>query len=388
VDQKDERILHTVVLVHAHPDDETLWTGGLIAQLARQGDTRIVVVTCTRGERGEVITAPGTATADKGWLFGNHAALADYRTGELNAALAALGNGYPIEHYFLDELPLPDGAAAGELTTPQPSPCGPEGAQGLENQNTQSGNKVRYVDSGMRWLVEPSMERDDPEGGYADGQVGPEGQTPAARTSTGGIAEPDPAATDGFAVVPIEEPAARLANLLYHLGEEATAYLFAEDYVYDDIYPGMVVYTYEADGGYGHPDHIRAHQVTHRAFREAGDRLLHGHRLEDLMAMMLNEVTPRPVPKKDVGFSVKLKPVLPQVLNAMRAYASQVQNVTEDVNKAEGRVGWFALSNGVPLPLKAKEYYRYADVWLSENVADQPTPSFCAESQNLDYTNR
>jgi len=349
VNDEDQRILHSVVLVHAHPDDETLWTGGLIAQLARQGDTRIVVVTCTRGERGEVITAPGTATEDKGWLFGNHEALAEHRTNELRAALAALGNGYPIEHYFLDELPLPDDAATGELTTPQPSPCGPEGTQGLETYAAESGNTetVRYVDSGMRWLVEPSIEGDDP------------------RTSTGGIAEPDPAAKDGFAIVPIEEPAARLANLLYRLGKEATAYLFAEDYVYDDIYPGMVVYTYEADGGYGHPDHIRAHQVTHRAFREAGDRLLHGHRLEDLMAMMLNEVTPRPVPKTDVGFSVKLKPVLPQVVKAMRAYASQVQNVTEDVNKAEGRVGWFALSNGVPLPLKAKEYYRYVDVWLA-----------------------
>ena len=43
-----------LVLVHAHPDDETLWTGGMIARYAAAGIT-VTVVTCTLGEQGEVI---------------------------------------------------------------------------------------------------------------------------------------------------------------------------------------------------------------------------------------------------------------------------------------------------------------------------------------------
>ena len=42
---------HTVVFLHAHPDDEALLTGGTIARLAGEGH-RIVVVVATSGERG------------------------------------------------------------------------------------------------------------------------------------------------------------------------------------------------------------------------------------------------------------------------------------------------------------------------------------------------
>ena len=43
-----------VVAVHAHPDDEALFTGGALATLARRG-ADVLVVTCTLGEEGEVI---------------------------------------------------------------------------------------------------------------------------------------------------------------------------------------------------------------------------------------------------------------------------------------------------------------------------------------------
>jgi LmbE family N-acetylglucosaminyl deacetylase len=43
----------TVVFFHAHPDDETIVTGGTMAQLARAGH-RVVMVTATKGEHGEV----------------------------------------------------------------------------------------------------------------------------------------------------------------------------------------------------------------------------------------------------------------------------------------------------------------------------------------------
>jgi LmbE family N-acetylglucosaminyl deacetylase len=41
----------TVLAVHAHPDDETLTTGGTLARCAAEG-VRTVVVTCTRGDLG------------------------------------------------------------------------------------------------------------------------------------------------------------------------------------------------------------------------------------------------------------------------------------------------------------------------------------------------
>ena len=40
-----------VLFVHAHPDDETISTGGTIATLVARG-AHVTVLTCTRGERG------------------------------------------------------------------------------------------------------------------------------------------------------------------------------------------------------------------------------------------------------------------------------------------------------------------------------------------------
>ncbi|MEZ5322509.1 MAG: PIG-L family deacetylase [Microthrixaceae bacterium] len=44
----------TVVCFHAHPDDESITTGGLIAKLSAEGH-RVVLVVATRGERGKVV---------------------------------------------------------------------------------------------------------------------------------------------------------------------------------------------------------------------------------------------------------------------------------------------------------------------------------------------
>lgn len=43
----------TMVCFHAHPDDEAIATGGVMAKAASEGH-RVVLVTATRGERGEV----------------------------------------------------------------------------------------------------------------------------------------------------------------------------------------------------------------------------------------------------------------------------------------------------------------------------------------------
>jgi N-acetyl-1-D-myo-inositol-2-amino-2-deoxy-alpha-D-glucopyranoside deacetylase len=73
-----------MLLVHAHPDDESIATGGVMARYAAQG-ARVVCVTCTGGEHGEIVV-PGLDTPE------NHARLAEIRAVELKNALARLGN--------------------------------------------------------------------------------------------------------------------------------------------------------------------------------------------------------------------------------------------------------------------------------------------------------
>jgi len=73
-----------LLLLHAHPDDESIGTGATIARYAAEG-ARVTLVTCTRGELGEVIP-PGLAhLATGGDRLGEH------RSTELAAACAALG---------------------------------------------------------------------------------------------------------------------------------------------------------------------------------------------------------------------------------------------------------------------------------------------------------
>ena len=73
-----------VLFVHAHPDDETLSSGGTIATLLELG-AEVTVLTATRGERGEMLT---TTLAP---LAGDGRRVAAHRETEIAAALAALG---------------------------------------------------------------------------------------------------------------------------------------------------------------------------------------------------------------------------------------------------------------------------------------------------------
>jgi N-acetyl-1-D-myo-inositol-2-amino-2-deoxy-alpha-D-glucopyranoside deacetylase len=81
-----------LMLVHAHPDDESIGTGATMAKYAAEG-AQVTLVTCTLGELGEIIP-PGLRhlawDADGG--------LGQYRIGELAAACAALG---VTDHRFL-----------------------------------------------------------------------------------------------------------------------------------------------------------------------------------------------------------------------------------------------------------------------------------------------
>ncbi len=71
-----------LLLVHAHPDDESINNGATMARYAAEG-AHVTLVTCTLGERGEVIPP------ELRHLTG--AALGEHRLRELTAAMAELG---------------------------------------------------------------------------------------------------------------------------------------------------------------------------------------------------------------------------------------------------------------------------------------------------------
>jgi N-acetyl-1-D-myo-inositol-2-amino-2-deoxy-alpha-D-glucopyranoside deacetylase len=150
----------TCLAVHAHPDDETIATGGVLARYAAEG-VRTVVVTCTGGEAGE-ISEMHLATPDN---------LGRVRADELAAALRVLRVAQSV--------------------------------------------KLGYRDSGMAGT--------------------PENQHPNA-----------------FVQADLDEATERLVQVMRTERPQ-------------------VVVTYAENGGYGHPDHVRTHQVTVAAFHAAGD---------------------------------------------------------------------------------------------------------------------
>ena len=81
-----------LLLVHAHPDDETIGTGAVMAKYAAEG-VAVTLVTCTLGEEGEVLVPELEHLAsDRDDALGQH------RIGELAAACEALG---VKDHRFL-----------------------------------------------------------------------------------------------------------------------------------------------------------------------------------------------------------------------------------------------------------------------------------------------
>src|SRR5215472_14711022 len=71
----------TLLLVHAHPDDECIATGGVMMR-AHDGGHRVVLVTATRGEEGEI------HNMDEAWA---RPRLAEIRTEELRRSGEILG---------------------------------------------------------------------------------------------------------------------------------------------------------------------------------------------------------------------------------------------------------------------------------------------------------
>jgi N-acetyl-1-D-myo-inositol-2-amino-2-deoxy-alpha-D-glucopyranoside deacetylase len=149
--------------VHAHPDDEVIGTGGVMAKAVAEGH-RVVLVTCTRGELGEIVDPALDTEA-------NHRRLGEIRAAELEAAMGHLG--------------------------------------------VTEWENLGYRDSGM--MGDPGNR--DPR---------------------------------SFWQAPLDEAARRLTWLVRTCRPQ-------------------VITTYNDFGGYGHPDHIRAHQVAVAAFARADD---------------------------------------------------------------------------------------------------------------------
>ncbi|MFI6093954.1 PIG-L deacetylase family protein [Lentzea sp. NPDC051213] len=93
----------TLLVVHAHPTDESVHTGGVLAHYARDG-ARTVVITCTGGEFG--IGPGGTRPGDPGH---HPQAVSAHRRAELKAACDVMGIA------DLETLGYHDSGASGEV---------------------------------------------------------------------------------------------------------------------------------------------------------------------------------------------------------------------------------------------------------------------------------
>ncbi len=267
-----------LLLVHAHPDDETLWTGGTIARYAARG-VQVTVVTCTLGEEGEVIpeSLAGLASDRADQLGG-------YRVGELRTACSALG-------------------VAGQRFL---------------------GGIGCWRDSGMVW------------------------QEPGRAAGTAPDAHPR-----AFVNGDRHEQASALEAVLR------------------EVKPQVVV-TYAEDGGYGHPDHVRAHDVTTEAAAKVPDvlRVFHAVPSRDMVGAGLNRLAastgmPFEMPRladlphvadESITSVVDIGDHLPAKIAALRAHGTQVRVWLDQWDNGAG-VAAYALSNGVAHPIVRSEHY-------------------------------
>lgn len=137
-----------------------------------------------------------------------------------------------------------------------------------------------------------------------------------------------------------------------------------------------LVLTYGPDGGYGHPDHIRAHEITHAAAERAGvPRILWSVRLADETAALMPQEAPEGwrlpedgeldgVAHSDIAIRLSEHAYSAKVA-AMRAHATQLwiaDGRTSATNPhaviASGPVVYYALSNLIVQPIQPYEHFQ------------------------------
>jgi N-acetyl-1-D-myo-inositol-2-amino-2-deoxy-alpha-D-glucopyranoside deacetylase len=256
-----------LLLVHAHPDDETINNGVTMAKYAASG-VQVTLVTCTRGEEGEVlVTELANLASDKDDKLGEH------REVELKDAMAQLGIN---DFRFL----------------------------GAPNK--------KWRDSGM--MATPQNERGDV-----------------------------------FWQADLDEASHELVKIIL------------------EIKPQVLI-TYDEFGGYGHPDHIKAHRVAMRATELAAEQGWQISKIywntmprsviqmgiekmkevgSDFFGAQSADDLPFAKPDELVTTVVNAPEYVPQKLAAMKAHATQI---------SEGGP-FFALSNNLGLSVWGDEYY-------------------------------
>ena len=256
-----------LLLVHAHPDDETINNGVTMAKYAEAG-AAVTLVTCTRGEEGEVlVTELANLASDKDDKLGEH------REVELKDAMAQLGIN---DFRFL----------------------------GAPNK--------KWRDSGM--MGTPQNER---------GNV--------------------------FWQADLDEASHELVKIIL------------------EIKPQVLI-TYDEFGGYGHPDHIKAHRVAMRATELAAEQGWQVSKIywntmprsviqmgiekmkevgSDFFGAQSADDLPFAKPDELVTTVVNAPEYVPQKLAAMKAHATQIS--------VDGP--FFALSNNLGLSVWGDEYY-------------------------------
>ncbi len=256
-----------LLLVHAHPDDETINNGVTMAKYAA-ADAHVTLVTCTRGEEGEVLVSElANLASDKDDKLGEH------REIELKDAMDQLG----IKDFRF--LGFPD---------------------------------KKWRDSGM--MGTPQNDRDDV-----------------------------------FWQADLDEAANELVKIIL------------------EIKPQVLI-TYDEFGGYGHPDHIKAHRVAMRAAELAANKGWQVSKIywntmprsviqtgiekmkevgSDFFGAESADDLPFAKPDELVTTVVNAPEFVEQKLAAMKAHATQIS--------VDGP--FFALSNNLGLSVWGDEYY-------------------------------
>jgi LmbE family N-acetylglucosaminyl deacetylase len=245
----------TVVVFHAHPDDEALLTGGTLARLVAEGHRVVIVVACDGLVEGAARPDGGTARLD-----------------ELRASGRVLG-----------------------------------------------ASRVLHL-------------------GYADSGHGAE-------------LYPDPPGRVRFVRAPMEEAAERLAAILR--AERAE-----------------ILVGYDPNGGYGHRDHIRVHEVAERAAKLADtpramqatlprEPLAHIYRLARILRLVdrygVAEIRTSYTPRAEITHRIDVRKYADKKRAALACHAAQ----TTAGNSRSARL--FGLMVKLPIPLFGlffgREYY-------------------------------
>lgn len=315
--------------VFAHPDDETLSGGPLLATMARRG--HVTVVTATRGERGEVIGS------HLHHLTGDRAALGRYRAGEITGALDGLGVG---EHHFLDQLP------------------------GLLAHRPE-----HYTDSGMQWpegrtgvRAIPADDVDEAAFSRADTEASARVLAALIRTET-----PDLVVTeepDGGYGHPDHIQAHRVTMRAVELAATAEIEALAADDPTIGTRPWRVPVVAWVVRPAGRVRGALAWLAAH-----AGRATVSEHTGGPLQVLAGEQVLPTIVrPDEQVDLDVPLpEAALTGLARAMTAHATQIQAVSVDAalvaDSGGHAAGWFALSNDLLQPVPARVTAMIAPGW-------------------------